>query len=75
MSREQFFKPNNQEEPKIEIPTTPEQPADWEIAKVRHLAAKEEFHKARMAAHLTGEEKYQANKSKKYAKSPDRLLS
>ncbi|KKT24813.1 MAG: hypothetical protein UW11_C0040G0009 [Parcubacteria group bacterium GW2011_GWA2_43_9b] len=76
MSREKIFKLNNQEEPKIEASVAPpEEPADWEIKKAQHLSAKEKFHKSRMVANRTGEEKYQANKSKKYIKNPeDRLM-
>jgi len=73
MSREQFFKLNSQEEPKIEAPVAPpEEPADWEIKKAQHLAAKEEFHKARMVANRTGKEKYLDNKFKNYRKNPDK---
>lgn len=73
MSREQFFKPSNQEGPKAEEPAGPEKLADWEMAKAKHLEAKEEFHKARAAASRTGKEKYLDNKHRKQIKTPEKL--
>lgn len=72
MSREQFFKPNIQNEPETEKQVAPEKLADWEIEKDRHLAAKEAFHKERAATNQTGKEKYLDNKYKKHIKNLDK---
>ena len=72
MSREQFFKPNNQKEPKIKEPVIPEKLADWEIVKAQHLAEKEVFHESRRLARLTGKEKYIEHMFGKHIKYPDK---
>lgn len=72
MSREQFFKPPTQEKPRTEEPAIAEKPADWELVKAEHLAAKEAFHKARAMANRTGKEKYENNKYRKHIESTDR---
>ena len=69
MRREQFFKPENQGGTKLEEPAgkpAAEALADWEITRNRHLEAKNTFRESRKV--LTGEEKYQAKKAKKYIK-------
>ena len=73
MSREQFFKPDATEKLPTEESVIPEKPADWEIVKAKHLAAKEAFHQARAEATRTGKEKYLTNKYRKHIESTDKL--
>ncbi len=73
MNREQFFKPNGQEEPKADGPVSAEKPADWEVIKAQHLAAKEAFREARRLDQRTGKEKYLDRKFRKSTKELDRI--
>jgi hypothetical protein len=73
MSREQFFKQSASEKPKTEEEATSDRPADWEVTKAKHLAAKEEFHKSREFNHRTGEQKYLDKKFKKDPRVSDKL--